>query len=478
MMKSPPSTFCIGVIFHALFVNFVGGSLQQSSTQSYNRKGHAERIIADQCPAGWTYYGKTEKCFEAFTGPLTHAGAQDYCSEQGGNLAMVTDDELDYVIRQNWEVDSPYWMGYILQRDSNSSDWEELVPDVPVGMKRSQGLANSNIAMPSAIPPNIADHLQLCLALDVQRGIYFYLWQWQLHPCNITLGAFLCDRAPTQPCIDRKGNLVGEGDRYKPQGYDPCMECTCHNREQSMCVQTQCGQPRCQNYLRDPEVCCGYTCLSDDGSNPQKGIDVTDNMRWVLTMLTSFILLGMMLFMVYRMRQKRMAYLRYRAQQLRDGGMMDFEPGSGPPPPPNLDDIDGAGYREPPPPYSFFKVDLPTECPPPYEPTPIAFPLHHPPDVNRNHRSSGDSQGEETALLASGNSEPTTPTVVSEESVDPPSYTPSTPYIANSDGPSPDTERSIISAADTEDIQEPETPETPGFPSSPVTLLPSTHTTV
>ena len=45
-------------------------------------------------------------------------------------------------------------------------------------------------------------------------------------------------------------------------------------------------------------------------------VDVTDNMRWVLTMLTSFILLGMMLFMVYRMRQKRMAYLRYSKLRL------------------------------------------------------------------------------------------------------------------------------------------------------------------
>lgn len=38
---------------------------------------------------------------------------------------------------------------------------------------------------------------------------------------------------------------------------------------------------------------------------------MSENMRWVLTMITSFLLLGMMLFMVYRMRQKRIAYLRY-----------------------------------------------------------------------------------------------------------------------------------------------------------------------
>ena len=49
------------------------------------------------------------------------------------------------------------------------------------------------------------------------------------------------------------------------------------------------------------------------------------------------------------------AYIIYSfvgAQQLRDGNMMDFEAGSGPPPPPNIDDIDAGGYREPPPPYS------------------------------------------------------------------------------------------------------------------------------
>ena len=39
-------------------------------------------------------------------------------------------------------------------------------------------------------------------------------------------------------------------------------------------------------------------------------------------------------------------------QQLRDTQEGDFEPGSGPPPVPALDDLDGAIFREPPPPYS------------------------------------------------------------------------------------------------------------------------------
>ena len=77
--------------------------------------------------------------------------------------------------------------------------------------------------------------------------------------------------APTEPCIDRKGNTVGEGESYKPRGYDTCMQCKCQNGERSMCVQTQCAQPRCKNYMPDPDVCCTYHCLDDDGNTTPNG---------------------------------------------------------------------------------------------------------------------------------------------------------------------------------------------------------------
>lgn len=484
-MKSFTSTFCVGVLFQALLSHFTHGSL--STAPSYKR-GHAERITADQCPPGWEFYEGSATCFQVVDDKVTHAEAQERCAFNGGNLATVTDEELDFVIKKHtWQVDSPWWMGYIIQRKTNSSDWTLASDGGAIGSRRG---ANTKIPMPTGMPPNLEHPDQLCVALDVQSVVLFYLWQWQLHPCD-RRAAYLCSRGASQPCIDRKGNPVGEGQDYQPQNHDPCMHCKCQNGERSMCVQTQCAQPRCRNYTPDPDVCCMYDCPDDDNNNTPQGIDVTDNMRWVLTMLTSFILLGMMLFMVYRMRQKRMAYLRYRAQQMREGSYMDFEPGSGPPPPPNLDDIDGGGYREPPPPYSFFKVDLPKECPPPYEPSPTIFP--HPPDVNRNHdHRSSDVHGEETALLASGTpSEPATPdpavpVVTSGDTTDlPPGYAVSTfSSVANSDGPSPDTERSIVSAAETLEDQEPFTPETEDIPetrstpSSPRTLLTSINTTV
>ncbi len=152
--------------------------------------------IADQCPPGWVYFENSSTCFEAFSGPLTHEDAQKFCSAQGGNLATVSNDELDFVIKLNWKVNSSYWMGYTIERANNASSWElHVASNIPVGRLRSQWFANSNIPRPSEVPPN---KNKLCVALEVQRGNYFYLWHWEVNSCD-TPGAFLCVRGKFSP---------------------------------------------------------------------------------------------------------------------------------------------------------------------------------------------------------------------------------------------------------------------------------------
>ncbi|XP_038056110.1 integral membrane protein DGCR2/IDD-like [Patiria miniata] len=420
------------------------------------------------CQDDWTLYDPTQTCFRFFSSAFVQQSAMDYCSSTPGrgSLATVSLRQLRYlaITALVGQAGKTWWLGYEMRRVddllTNSSDWKMV------------DLSGSEVDLSwiGLEAPMLDEGMEdkLCVVMTLQSApakLETDPWELRLQSCTEQSG-FLCSEDAELVCFDRKGNTVREDEHYIPPGHDACTRCRCVEGRPGMCMTTMCAKPHCELYRPDPEECCQYIC-TDGGDGDDKGSNVSDNMRWVLTMLTSFILLGMMLFMLYRMRQKRMAYLRYRAQQMREGTMTDFEPGTGPPPPPNLDDIDGAVYREPPPPYSFVKDDqhIPTEQPPPYVST-VTLSM----DVNRNRdrRNVFQQDSDAVALLdGSVSSEPNTPTLITGVPPllpSPPAYPSST---ENSTASSPQTDQSTPGG-------ESVTAATPAQP----TILTSINTTV
>ncbi|XP_071789604.1 integral membrane protein DGCR2/IDD-like [Asterias amurensis] len=411
------------------------------------------------CKEGWHMYQPTFSCFKSFGSVFVQQSALDFCTTAESHLATVTEPELDYLAALSWvgqESSQTWWMGYEMRQvGDNSTEWQLVDVADKGGDLGWIGLKTPTVE---------TDEIKLCVLLALEADTKQSAWH--LQSCT-EKSTFLCKQDAHKVCLDRSGNEIWEGEKYIPPGSDSCTSCRCVAGKPEMCLTSMCQQPPCENYQPDPDKCCEYICKDGGDADDKPKSDMSDTMRWVLTMLTSFILLGMMLFMVYRMRQKRIAYLRYRAQQMREGSMMDFEPGSGPPPIPNMDDFDGAVFREPPPPYSFLKDErhIPVEQPPPYIST-VGLQM----DINRNRdrRSSFLQNSDAMALLeGSVSSEPNTPTLVTGVPVilpSPPAYTSST---ENSNVSSPQTEQS-----------------TPGGESSVVTtpshhmILPSINTTV
>ena len=159
------------------------------SIQSFYAFAHS----IDQRPPNWEFYEGSATCFQAVDDKVTHAEAQERCAFNGGNLATVTDEELDFVIRKSiiWQVDSPWWMGYIIQRKTNSSHWT-LASDGPIEKRRGAFKFNMPTGM-TGMPPNLEHPDQLCVAIDVKHMALFYLWQWQYNPCD-RRAAYLCSK--------------------------------------------------------------------------------------------------------------------------------------------------------------------------------------------------------------------------------------------------------------------------------------------
>lgn len=60
-------------------------------------------------------------------------------------------------------------------------------------------------------------------------------------------------------CKDFKRRDVQHGDAFQPFE-DPCMKCQCDNGKRDACMSAMCAKPTCDNFIRDPENCCEYTC--------------------------------------------------------------------------------------------------------------------------------------------------------------------------------------------------------------------------
>ncbi|XP_071476821.1 integral membrane protein DGCR2/IDD-like [Diadema antillarum] len=407
-----------------------------------------ERIFGDQqpwCPKGWYLYPGTNSCFgtpQRAYRSLKHTAAQESCRAEGGALATVSRQELEHVMkRQRPRLDARnhtlvLWVGYVLVRvegndpegrnGSNSIiTWQVRTEEATTG---PEPLLDNSANIPTSVPEELKRERVVCIQLKLVYvdGILARSY-WNLARCNDSV-PFICKKGASQSCYDWKNRLIPEGQSFTPPGRDSCTVCTCLQGVPNICSIANCAPPACQNYQPKPDKCCQYTCLDNGDPNmPPNGGDSSDaimseNMRWVLTMITSFLLLIMMLFMVYRMRQKRIAYLRYQVQQLRDGQEGEFEPGSGPPPAPAVDEADGHIFREPPPPYSFFKDNNCIEMPPPYHVQQNTAQRICRQDVNHNRDSRGSDQPDNVMLLTG--SEPTTPSDISTISTlaSPPPY--------------------------------------------------------
>eukprot|EP00073_Rattus_norvegicus_P039424 XP_008767158.1 PREDICTED: integral membrane protein DGCR2/IDD isoform X1 [Rattus norvegicus] len=184
-----------------------------------------------------------------------------------------------------------------------------------------------------------------------------------------------------QTCVDIKDNVVDEGFYFTPKGDDPCLSCTCHRGEPEMCVAALCERPQgCQQYRKDPKECCKFMCLDPDGSSLFDSM--ASGMRLVVSCVSSFLILSLLLFMVHRLRQRR----RERIESLIGANLHHFNLGRRIPgfdygpdgfgtglTPLHLSD-DGEGgtfhFHDPPPPYTAYKcpdLDQPDDPPPPYE---------------------------------------------------------------------------------------------------------------
>ncbi|NXQ50245.1 IDD protein, partial [Catharus fuscescens] len=184
-----------------------------------------------------------------------------------------------------------------------------------------------------------------------------------------------------QTCVDIKDNIVDEGYYFTPKGNDPCLSCTCHNGEAEMCVAALCERPQgCQQYRKDPKECCKFTCLDPDGNSLFDSM--AGGMRLIVSCISSFLILSLLLFMVHRLRQRR----RERIESLIGANLhhfnlgrrmpgFDYGPdgfGTGLTPLHLSDDGEGGAFHfhDPPPPYTAYKypdIQHPDDPPPPYE---------------------------------------------------------------------------------------------------------------
>ncbi|XP_037567392.1 uncharacterized protein LOC119446885 isoform X3 [Dermacentor silvarum] len=181
-------------------------------------------------------------------------------------------------------------------------------------------------------------------------------------------------------CVDRRGTPVEHGDRYTPEGKDPCEQCTCQRGRPDSCSITSCYPPaHChQPYLRGSGECCDYACNgttlgSPDGADVQSA--TTLGLRMVASTVASFLIVALLLFMIHRLRKRRLLVMIRRLNGCRAAASLEEaclarqlaleEQGVG---------FLGGFCPDPPPPYTFWKPPEayvpPGEAPPPYDAPP------------------------------------------------------------------------------------------------------------
>ncbi|XP_067834220.1 integral membrane protein DGCR2/IDD isoform X3 [Heptranchias perlo] len=368
--------------------------------------GSDELDCPGKCPTGWHHYEGTASCYRVYLNSENYWDAVQTCQRVNGSLAtFTTDQELRFILAEEWDLEERslsrkdqrrFWVGYqymITNRSSTSLEgqWE-------VAYKSS----STEVFLPPEKVPIFGMTISeqenvLCAQLQCfhfpslrHHGLH----SWYAENCN-EKSAFLCKRSKEksrrsgdsylvsgQTCVDIKDNVVDEGKYFTPKGNDPCLSCTCHNGEPEMCVAALCERPQgCQHYEKDPKECCKFTCLDPDGS----GIfdSMASGMRLIVSCISSFLILSLLLFMVHRLRQRR----RERIESLIGGNLhhfnlarsrmpgFDYGPdslGSGLTPLHLSDDGEGGAFHfhDPPPPYTAYKypdIQHPDDPPPPYE---------------------------------------------------------------------------------------------------------------
>nr|XP_033812464.1 integral membrane protein DGCR2/IDD isoform X2 [Geotrypetes seraphini] len=339
-----------------------------------------------KCPTGWYHHEGSASCYKVYFNGENYWDAVQTCQKVNGSLATFsTDQELKFILAQEWELEElafgrkdqqRFWVGYqFVITDRNHSvqgHWEVayrgssevFLPPVPIfGTAMSE---NENV---------LCAQLQ-CFHFPTLR--YHGFHSWYAENCY-EKSAFLCKRSQT--CVDIKDNIVDEGYYFTPKGDDPCLSCTCHNGEPEMCLAALCKRPQgCQQYQKDPKECCKFTCLDQDGSSLFDSM--ASGMRLIISCISSFLILSLLLFMVHRLRQRR----RERIESLIGANLhhfnlgrrmpgFDYGPhgfGTGLTPLHLSDDGEGGAFHfhEPPPPYTAYKypdIQHPSDPPPPYE---------------------------------------------------------------------------------------------------------------
>ncbi|XP_054531703.1 integral membrane protein DGCR2/IDD isoform X4 [Pan troglodytes] len=280
-----------------------------------------------KCPTGWHHYEGTASCYRVYLSGENYWDAAQTCQRLNGSLATFsTDQELRFVLAQEWDQPErsfgwkdqrKLWVGYqyvITGRNrSLEGRWEVafkgssevfLPPDPIFASAMSE---NDNV---------FCAQLQ-CFHFPTLR--HHDLHSWHAESCY-EKSSFLCKRSQT--CVDIKDNVVDEGFYFTPKGDDPCLSCTCHGGEPEMCVAALCERPQgCQQYRKDPKECCKFMCLDPDGNSLFDSM--ASGMRLVVSCISSFLILSLLLFMVHRLRQRR----RERIESLIGANYDDaFEP--------------------------------------------------------------------------------------------------------------------------------------------------------
>nr|XP_030692228.1 integral membrane protein DGCR2/IDD isoform X4 [Globicephala melas] len=339
-----------------------------------------------KCPTGWHHYEGTASCYRVYLSGENYWDAAQTCQRVNGSLATFsTDQELRFVLTQEWDQPErsfawqdqhKLWVGYqyvITGRNrSLEGHWEVafkgssevlLPPDPIFAAATSEGDGVFCAQLQCFHFPTLRHH---------------DLHSWHAESCH-DKSSFLCKRSQT--CVDIKDNVVDEGFYFTPKGDDPCLSCTCHRGEPEMCVAALCERPQgCQQYRKDPKECCKFMCLDPDGSSLLDSM--ASGMRLIVSCVSSFLILSLLLFMVHRLRQRR----RERIESLIGANLHHFNLGRRIPgfdygpdgfgtglTPLHLSD-DGEGgtfhFHDPPPPYTAYKypdIDQPDDPPPPYE---------------------------------------------------------------------------------------------------------------
>ncbi|XP_074640187.1 uncharacterized protein LOC141898258, partial [Tubulanus polymorphus] len=190
-------------------------------------------------------------------------------------------------------------------------------------------------------------------------------------------------------CLDWKGGLIENGAQFVPHKKDLCTACMCDHGYPTTCKSVLCSPPTsCPVWEQLPGECCKFTCINstvvfnkppttgggDVDTNPDSpassGETTNIGLRLVASTVTSFLILALLLFMIHRVRRRRMLFTMRRmnnncrretaADMVATAYVSEYDEI-------NIG-VEFPPYSEPPPPYSPPRANrVPGEAPPPYE---------------------------------------------------------------------------------------------------------------